>query len=818
VSTYRFGQWLKWRRDALSLTQKLLAQHIGCSEITLRKLEAGERRPSMHIAELIAEALNVRPEHRPQFLNFARAGHGSFGTLTYWTATSNTPTNLTPPPTPLVGREPQVIALSDKFRHEDVRLLTLTGPPGIGKTRLALEVAARLLDLFEDGVYFVALDKIENAELIPSAIVAALGATVNGSQPTFGAVQRYLRDRHLLLVLDNFEHVVAASAQITDLLAACPFVRALVTSRVSLRLRSEWHYRVPPLEFPSQLQPLDTLLEYSAIALFAERARVVKVDFELTPENAPAILDICTRLDGLPLAIELIAAYVKLLSPQELVPLLSGHFILHSHAQVDDLADRHQTLIAAMRSSFQLLPAELLQMLMRLSVFLGGWTLEAAQAVCELNEVETTERLLALLDRSLIQQEKNASGATRFIMLMPVREYMAEQLEAAGLAARTRDQHSLYFRQLAEVAAHGLWGTEQLAWLKRLDADYSNLRAALEWSGQYEALLGTHCDIIGRLEWYWILRGQFQEGYRYARRALEHDLSSFSLVTQAWAQRVTVSFSIYTGDIPYALANIEAIYQMYNTIDDKAGMIPTLFYIAILKWMMGDIDQARMFWEQRLMLSQALEHPWFISSSHYALAVFHFVTPAQRDLERSRTHAEYALILARQLGNHFLIITSLIPLAYIDLLQDDLTLAQARFEESHTLAQQLGDPRSVTSALNGMAKIALRQIDPQRAKTIYLESLRIAHDIADKAAIIDSLVGLAQVFKSLGMYKQAAQLLATAQPNLDAMSLPPVDQAQFQRDVGEVRAQLGEGQFARAWESGKMQSWEQVSVKTVLQM
>jgi transcriptional regulator with XRE-family HTH domain len=354
IAKTSFGQWLKQRRKALDITCEDLAQSIGCAAVTLYKIESDVRRPSKQIAELLAEFLNIPADERTAFVEFARTEAAELAAP--WGTPFHPPTNLPAQPTPLIGRDADVAALRKRLLQHQSRLLTLTGPPGIGKTRLALQVAAQVLDDFADGVFLIALAPISDAHLVPTAIANTLGVPEIGPQTPLERLIAFLRDKQTLLVLDNFEQILAAATHIAELLAACPWLKILVTSRAPLRIRQERQMPVSPLALPdlARLPDVETVTGYSAVALFLERAQAVKPDFSLTPENAPTIATICARLDGLPLAIELISARVKLLPPAALLERLHGRLMLQSDG-LYDLEPRHRTLNAAIDWSYQLL-------------------------------------------------------------------------------------------------------------------------------------------------------------------------------------------------------------------------------------------------------------------------------------------------------------------------------------------------------------------------------------------------------------------------------------------------------------------------------
>ena len=435
-----FGRWLTRRRQFLRLQRGELAARVGCAVVTLRKIEADERRPSRQIAERLAEQLAIPLHERDSFIRVAR-GELPVDCLSFPGTSSAAPTNIPRPATTLVGRIREVEAICALLYRADVRLLTLTGSPGVGKTRLALHVASELSSAFANGVFFVALAPLSEPGLVLAAVAQALSVGASGGQPLADRLGRYLRTRQVLLVLDNFEHVLAAAPQLMQLLAAAPYVRLLVTSRVALELSGEHRFTVPPLSVPPSVDTMQLPIavaeaqeRYAAIDLFVQRARVVMPDFALTDANVLAVSEICRHIDGLPLAIELAAARIALFTPHELLARLANRFaFLTSTAR--DLPVRHTTLWHALDWSYDLLSPADQRLFRRLGVFAGGCTLEAAQAVCNGDRVvgkDVVDGIGTLVAGHLLQRHEGYDGRSRFGMLETIREYALAQLDASG--------------------------------------------------------------------------------------------------------------------------------------------------------------------------------------------------------------------------------------------------------------------------------------------------------------------------------------------------------------------------------------------------
>lgn len=425
-----FGDLLRQHRNAAGLTQEDLAKRAGLSVDTISLLERGEhRRPHKYTVQSLADALGLSQQERIRFETATRMPNVRADAL--GVQLTNLPLQLTP----FIGREREVEEVRHKLLHPEVRLLTLTGPGGVGKTRLGLEVARQVLDQFEDGVCFVALASISEPALVSSAIAQALQVKQDTGQSVAEALEQHLQERQQLLVLDNFEQLLEAGPPLVQLLAACSRLKVLVTSRVVLRLQGEHNYEVPTLRLPSAgHRPSPEQLDwYEGIRLFVERARAARSEFRITTENAPAVIELCRRLDGLPLAIELAAARVRLLYPQAMLTRLGNRLALLTGG-ARDLPDRQRTLRATLDWSYDLLSVAERLLFARLAVFVGGCTLESAEAVCEAGDEaeEVIQYMSALVDKSLVQQQANIQHEPRFTMLETVREYALERLEESG--------------------------------------------------------------------------------------------------------------------------------------------------------------------------------------------------------------------------------------------------------------------------------------------------------------------------------------------------------------------------------------------------
>ena len=433
--------------------------------------------------------------------------------------------NLPLQPTPLIGRAKEVSEVCERLSRPEVRLLTLTGAGGTGKTRLGLQAAAELTQEFEDGVYFVSLAAIRDPQLVVPAMAGTLGVKEAGGQPLLENLEYYLGEKRMLLMLDNFEQILEAAPMVAELLSAAPNLKVLATSRIPLRLYGEYEYSVPPLALPDPGRPpsVERLTHYETVRLFIERAQAAKADFSVTNDNAPAVAEICYRLDGLPLAIELAAARIKLLTPQAMLGRLGNRLKLLTGG-ARDLPERQRTLKSTIEWSYGLLEEDEKVLFARLSVFAGGRTMEAIEAICDAEDdlpVDVLDGLASLVDKSLLKQEEGVGGEPRFVMLETIHEFAREKLQESEEGEDIRRLHAEYFLALAEEGDPGLEeGSQQPVWLERLEEEHDNMRRALSWSlgqGQDSELALRIGAALGE---FWYLRGYWSEGRRWLEEAL----------------------------------------------------------------------------------------------------------------------------------------------------------------------------------------------------------------------------------------------------------------------------------------------------------
>ena len=770
-----FGYWLRLKRKALDLTLEGLAERVGCSASTIRKLEEEERRPSAQIVDRLAEVFNIPQTERASFLRFARGELRSTPAETKedfpWQV-SATParSNLPATVTSLVGREREIAEVHDYLSRDDIRLVSLIGPPGIGKTRLSIESARIALPDFPDGAFFVALAPLDNPGLIAQTIAQSLGFVGATDLHVEEQLKQGIGDRHMLVVMDNCEHLVEDVARLAfDLLSACPRLTILATSREVLRIPGEWLYAVPAFDLPDgdEFTDVSSAAIHPALTLFSERARAVRSDFALSPENIQSIASICAQLDGLPLAIELIAARIRLMSPQSLLERMSGHFVLTADG-MRIASGRQKTLRNAIDWSYNLLPPEEQKLFAYLSVFSGGFTLAASEAIFSrsFTEKSVPEILALLLDKSLIRRVSSESREDRYEMLVTIQEYAHERLQHRGEEVEVRNWHLAYFLRLAEKADKELRGPNQPEWLKRLNAMHDNVRAALDWAIETRQT-ETALQLANRLWWFWLMRSEFNEARQWLGRVLTlPDVTSFP--------------DLYAA----------VMTQLANHI-----------------WLQFEADEARPIIEQALPVARSQGDPQTLA---YALMVFGLVLTSDENFAAAQSTFEKSMTLFREGGYKWGYAMAVMCLASAADRNDDQARSLALNEQALGVFRELGETYFQSVCLWASGHVRAKLGDWKGGLGEVRESLTLSRRLDSKLEVAAGLLRLAEVEGHLEDPGRAVRLYWAARSVYDSIGIRyQRDNPNLEKRLASCRAALDEAAFAEAVEQGRLMTREQ---------
>ncbi len=626
------------------------------------------------------------------------------------------PTNMPPFPTALVGRDEEVTRLAISLRDDGTRLVTLTGPGGTGKTRLALEVAHELLGHFSDGVFVIDLSPVTDASLVVAQIAAALSLKESGGRRLQETLHDYLASKAMLFVIDNFEQVMDAASEVASLLSSGPDVRVLVTSREPLRIAGEQEFAVPPLSLPSSSSPrLEEAEQSPAVALFTERARGVRADFDLTEDNVAAVIAICRRLDGLPLAIELAAARIKVLSPHGLLDRLDHSLKLLSSGR-RDASERQRTLRGAIQWSYELLSEGEQRLFRRLGVFSGGWTIKAAEAVCDRGDLklEVLDGLASLVDKSLVRGL--AGDDERFSMLETIREFAVERLEESGEAEEIRRTHAEYFEGFVQQLYPNLQGPAQAATLETLEGERANFEMALQWSAIHEADLAL--QLASQTWGFWLTRGYLTTARRWLDQVLSLAGNASTAGARAWRGLSTVAAP--QGDTETAVSAAQVAVSVSKELNDDEAMSRALVCLGGAMVDAADLGGARKYYEDSLKLDE-------------------------------------------KLGDERGVAVSFINLGYIALLEARLEEAGGLFERSLNIFEKIGDKEGSSVALGNIANARLASGDLSAATFSFRQALATAVDLWYRDAMANALEGIAAILALQDSLDQAAVVIGACE-------------------------------------------------------
>jgi predicted ATPase/DNA-binding SARP family transcriptional activator len=818
----------RYRGLVLRYAERMLAAGHGgqvlCSETTATLLRRGDLAalsPDLQVRDLGVYRLGNLPETERLFqIEYGGSQRGEFPPLK---AEPGCAGNLPPPFTAFFGRQAELARIRTLLMHHQIRLLTLTGPGGGGKTSLALEAARQMVPVYQGAVWLVPLADLIDPRLIPDAVRDALRLPRSPHLEPLEQVINTLSLQPTLLVLDNYEHLIEGAPVVRSLLEHVPALQCLVTSRRRLDLEGERELVVPPLPIPMGDATPERLSLCESVQLFIDRAQSVRPDFQITPSNATALAELCRRLEGIPLAIELAAARIQVLTPTQMLDQLASRFdFLVSRRR--DATSRHRTLRAAIEWGYQLLAPELQRFFARLTVFRGGWTLDAAGAVCEAGGATdggarsagpgpglSLDYLAQLCECSLLATEECLSG-TRFRMLETLRDFGAEQLETEQRQALAR-RHAEYFLAVAEEAPPRIPGDGEREWLDRLEAELDNLRSALAWGLEHDP--GAALRLAGALGPFWKARGYYSEGRALLSRALYRASEApQKLGTQPlrWAGELALA----QGEYAEAKRLLEEALDLSRALMDRPGMAGAGASLGFTAWAQGDYARARALAEESLLTWQQLGDDKEVAGVLRLLGV---ITALEGDPVLARSHFEKSLEIERRLENKPGIATALRQVGITDSInRGEPEAARIRFQESLAIHRELGDINETRFALIHLGHVAHQQCDYEQARALLLESLDICRRLGDKRLIVECLAGLVTLARDQGQPERAARLLGAAEAIRHSIGYAfwKLNDENLSIQVRALQEALGEALFKAAWEAGRAMTWREAVDAAIL--
>jgi predicted ATPase/DNA-binding XRE family transcriptional regulator len=831
-----FGDWLKRRRMGLGLTQDQLALQINCSTSALRKFESEERRPSAETIEQLADIFNIPSEERKSFLRFARGDWQAFvgsdtekapWRLSIIDQQSNLPSLFTS----FIGREKEQQEIINLLKKN--RLVTLAGAGGMGKTRLAIQVGHQLQQDYPHGIWFVPLDSLSDPLRVPQIVASVFGIREGIDHEVVETLKNVLRLQTTLLILDNCEHLLDACVQlINTLLRHCPNLRILTTSREVLKVEGEATYYLPSLSTPEGCGSLSKISEYEAIQLFVERAALVLSSFQLTQENAQAIANICRRLDGIPLAIELIVARVNILKVEEISKQLQKSFTLLTNNNRTSLS-RHQTLWASIDWSWSLLTETEQVFLRQLSVFAGGWTLESAQSVCDGNALNLTN---SLAQKSLIMVEQELEHETRYHFHEMLRQYAYEKLVESGELETVRIRHLKYYLSLSENIESGLRSINHEEWFVRARHERDNLHDALEQAAKNDIEAGL--SISSRLEAIWE-RHDVREGAFWLAEYLQNPESKQYPLARARALCAQSGLLVLLEKFPQARGAAEESLALFHSCNDQPGEIDALTLLGATYFFRGDRAKGVKLYEQALTFSQSLGDIWRQAKVYYFLGWDHsdyqgafvywekaaFLYGEAGDL-RSQVYILCEIALYRALNGNLELAqkyldeaTMIFPLdRKIDLwygyliTKSIIALEQGDYGQAYALQQEVlahseksGNRFDYLWAQARFGYLALHKDNISEAREIFAGTAQEFQKNKATMGVVFALEGMAGLFVAIGNPKNAARLIGWADATRKEINntRPLLEQRDIDKVIAACISKMGEVVFADAYDEGQ---------------
>jgi predicted ATPase len=740
---------------------------------------------------------NLGPPQRIHVLVHTSLPHS----LDRLTTLDSRPNNLKTEPTPFIGREKELETVRVVLQSESARLLTLTGEGGTGKTRIALQAAAGLCGNFEQGVFFVDLAAVQQSNHAIGAVAAALNVRESGgeSRPLMETLKDFLRGKQLLLLLDNFEHLLPAAPQVADLLASCPKLKVLATSREPLHVRAERVFRITPMQLPSEGQRLEVIQRCEAVRLFVERAAAVRSTFELNGENADVVAEICRRLDGLPLAIELAAAHIRVLAPRTLLVRMKNRMKLLEEGP-RDLPERQQAMKKEIDWSYEMLGPGMRRVFFRLSVLPAGCTLDAAETLCRMagEDLDVFSILSSLVEKSLVRTAEGA-GERRFRMLETIREYARERLAESGEFDVMERRYAAYMLRFAEQTEPKLYGPDQIRWLGRIEEEYDNIRAALRTLYDRREL-EDGLRLAGALGWFWFRRAQFTEGQHWLElfRAASSDVKPPGPRAKAayflgWL-KLCVGTAFWGN--PEGKRFFRESLALWRETGCRKGIALSQVWLGWEDNIEGEESWALA--DQSVAVARETDDPWTVA---WCLKVaYSHLRRRDKDLEQRRAALEEAIALARKTGDPFLLSQTLNGMGNVFAWVGELEAAEPWYSDSLRIAREIGDSWSILDNINCLADGYLNLGQLEKARELFTEGLRLAMDFGARAYLAWFIGGFYGIAKREGRSFRAARLGAFSESILDPGSrFDP----RFAQDLG-----LDVEVAAAEWEIGRTMTLE----------
>lgn len=834
-----FGGWLKQRRKALDLTQQELADQVACSVVTIRKIEGDVVRPSKQITERLAEVLAIAPDEQANFKAFGRRAPPSLPVLPIEVESARPVHNLPFQLTPFIGREPELTQIANTLAAPQCRLLTLVGIGGVGKTRIAMQAVAQAADNFAQGVCFVSLASVATPDLLPSAIGSAFNLFFYGSEEPKLQIAHYLREKHLLLVLDNFEHLSEGAGMLTEFLAHAPRLKLLVTSRERLNLHGEWVLPIEGLPFPDE-KNRDEIGSYTAVQLFMHSAQRVQPRFSLS-EQAKSVVEICQAVEGMPLAIELATAWLRAMPCHQIAEQIKRNTSFLA-APLRNIPERHQSMRAVFDQSWAFLSERDRGVLLRLSVFRGGFDVEAAEQVAGASLLILSE----LVDQSLIRMSESG----RYDLHELLRQYITDKLSESGQATAIGWSHFEFFTKLAEQAEQHLYSPHQIRWFDRLDIEHNNLRAALAWAlNEQDPVAGMR--LAGALQWFWHIRCYWNEGCDWLEKLLAisddapvpvrakvmcclADLmslmyiksSSVTRATELFEQSLTLARSI--GDVwltAWSLSNIgfilmhagksdqavhpfEEALLLFRELRDGWGINHTLWRLAVATNWLGNYSKAMQLYEEVLRLARDANATYAIAWALYGIGSL-MLSTQQNDYQRMIAIGQECLSLFRAIGDKHGILNILDFLLVAARQLGDYELAERAYQEGLIIGQELGAAVMISLTFRRGGWLAFLQNQYERARQLLANSLIMEREIKRGYGLISCVMCIGILARAEGKVISAAHLLGSVEAITESDDIPPVVRTDIEKELSAARPLLADAEFAAAWAEGRAMSLDQ---------